>query len=50
MSDLTSMGKVNISALPFVCRSVYLEVSSFVMVGVGVTLRRRSHFTFMLPS
>src|SRR5262249_56555968 len=50
MSDLTSIGKVNMSALPLACKSVYLEVSSLVMVGVGVTLSRRSHFTFMLPS
>ena len=50
LTDFTAIGKVNMSDVPSACRSVYREVSSLVMMGVGVTLRRRSHFTFMLPS
>ena len=50
MTDFTSIGYVNISDLPLARRSVYFEVSSFVIVGSAVTLIRRSHFTLMLPS
>ena len=50
MTDFTPIGNVNISARPFGRRSVYFDVSSFVIVGSAVTLMRRSHFTFMLPS
>src|SRR3989442_7861588 len=41
ISDFTSIGYVNMRALPSACRSVYRDVSSFVIVAVGTTLRRR---------
>ncbi len=50
ITDFTPISKVNCSARPSGCRSVYLEVSSLVCVGSSVAFRRRSHFTFMLPS
>ena len=50
ITDLVSIGKTNCKDLPLGNRIVYLEVSSFVMVGPAVTLIRRSHLTFMLPS
>ena len=50
ITDFASIGKVNSSERPFGCKSEYFEVSSFVIVGSAVTLRRRSHLTFMLPS
>src|SRR5688572_19985220 len=50
MIDFTPSSKVNWRALPSGCKSEYLEVSSLVCVGPSVTLMRRSHFTFILPS
>src|SRR5258705_13130643 len=50
MTDFTSIGYVNRSDLPSAWRSLYFDVSSLVIVGVSVTLIRRSHFTLMLPS
>src|SRR5262249_16327275 len=50
ITDFTSIGNVNISDFPLGNRSVYLDVSSLVMVGSAVTLMRRSHLTFILPS
>src|SRR6185295_18862646 len=50
ITDFTPMTKVNWRALPSGVGSVYLEVSSLACVGPCVTLMRRSHFTFELPS
>ncbi len=50
ITDFTSIGNVNSSERPFGCKSEYFDVSSFVIVGSAVTLMRRSHLTFMLPS
>src|SRR5262249_59076056 len=50
MIDLPSSGNMNCNAFPDGSRIVYLDVSSFVMVGPAVSLMRRSHLTFMLPS
>ena len=50
MTDFASIGNVNSSDRPFGCKSEYFDVSSFVIVGSAVTLMRRNHLTFMLPS
>ena len=50
INDLGSIVKVNMRAWPSASRSVYLDVSSRVMYGWSTTLRRRSHFTLILPS
>src|SRR5215467_2400112 len=50
MIDLPSSGNTNCNAFPDGSRIVYLDVSSLVMVGPAVSLMRRSHLTFMLPS
>ena len=50
MMDFTSIGNTNCQALSSLSRIVYFEVSSLVMIGASVSLSRRSHFTFMLPS
>src|ERR1039457_5579393 len=50
MTDLASIRKVNLRALPFSSRSVYFAVSSRVYQGWSPTFIRRSHFTQTLPS
>ena len=50
MKDFTSIGNTNCQAFSSLSRIVYFEVSSLVMAGAAVSLSRRSHFTFMLPS
>src|SRR5215813_9833989 len=50
ITDFTPITKVNWRALPSGVGSVYLEVSSLACVGPCVSLMRRSHFTFELPS
>src|SRR5262245_15200190 len=50
MTDFTPIGNVNCRARPSGSESVYFDVSSFVITGASVTLRRRSHLTFVLPS
>ena len=50
MIDFTSIGNTNCQAFSSLSRIVYFEVSSLVMVGASMSLSRRSHFTFMLPS
>ena len=50
ITDLASITKVNLRALPFSIRSVYFDVSSRVYQGWSPTLMRRSHFTQILPS
>ena len=50
MIDFTPIGNVNCCAVPSGSKSVYLDVSSFVINGSVVTFSRRSHFTFVLPS
>ena len=49
-TDLASISKVNLRALPFSKRSLYFDVSSRVYQGWSPILRRRSHFTQTLPS
>ena len=50
MTDLTSSGNANCHAFSFCSRIVYFEVSSLAICGSLVSFKRRSHFTFMLPS
>jgi hypothetical protein len=50
ITDLASWAKQNCSDFPSFCRMVYFEVSSLVIVGPSVTLMRRSHLTFAMPS
>ena len=50
MTDLASITKLNCRAFPPESGSVYLDVSSFVMLGWSVSLMRRSHLTHVLPS
>ena len=50
MTDFTPIGNVNCRACPSGMRSVYFDVSSFVITGPAVTFSRRSHFTLVLPS
>src|SRR3954467_14488022 len=50
ITDLPSCGKTNWRDLPSGIVIVYFDVSSLVMVGPSVSLMRRSHFTFLLPS
>ncbi len=50
MKDFTSIGNTNCQAFSSLSTIVYFDVSSLVMAGPAVSLSRRSHFTFMLPS
>ncbi len=50
MIDFTSIGNTNCQAFPSGSSTVYFDVSSLVMTGASVSLSRRNHFTFMLPS
>src|SRR5665213_1796259 len=50
ITDLASISKVNLRALPFSMRSEYFDVSSRVYQGSSPILMRRSHLTQRLPS
>src|SRR5439155_20816732 len=50
ISDLASISKLNMRALPPGSGSVYFDVSQRVMNGSVPSFRRRSHFTLVLPS
>ena len=50
ISDFTSIGNTNCQDFSSLSTMVYFEVSSLAMAGPAVSLSRRSHLTFMLPS
>ena len=50
MMDFASISRLNIRTFPPGRGSVYFDVSQRVMKGSVPSLRRRSHFTFVLPS